>query len=60
MAKPKREPIVSSWCGVPRFACPFCAFDNLDEGKTREHIEAAHPVPAPALPKLPATPDQRS
>lgn len=42
-----RDPVVSVWCGFPRFACPECAFDSLDEANVLSHIETAHPLPAP-------------
>lgn len=42
-----RDPVVSTWCGHPRFACPECAFDSLEEANVRSHIDSAHPLPGP-------------
>lgn len=46
-----RDPIVSDWCGQPRYACPLagCPVDGLDETRVREHIAEAHPLPPPAV-----------
>lgn len=47
-ASPEREPIASPWREWTRYACPFCAFDALeDDAKVREHIAAHHPEPTP-------------
>lgn len=45
-----RALIVTDWRGMPRYACPFCPYDTMEEGKGNEHVAVAHPVPAPPEP----------
>lgn len=54
MAKKKqdpRAPIVSAWNNQPRYECPFCQWDTLEEAKAIAHIDEFHPEPQPTLAK---------
>ena len=46
-----------TWAGVPLWRCPFCPFDSTIRAKVVDHLEAAHPVPAP--PDEPAAPEPK-
>lgn len=38
-----REPIVTEWCGAPRYACPVCGRDSDSESTIRDHIDGHFP-----------------
>lgn len=38
----QRAPIVTEWAGLPKFACPLCPFDTLDEQRITEHLNPLH------------------
>lgn len=38
------------WRGHPRWTCPHCAYDTLDETRMAEHLAQRHPAPRRARP----------
>lgn len=40
MTKPdSRAPIVGEWNRMPRYECPFCGWDTLDEAQMADHLD---------------------
>lgn len=43
-AEVSREPIVTEWCGAPRYECPVCGRDSDSKSTIDDHIAGHFPV----------------
>ena len=45
MSKKKKGYTVSSWKGITKYNCDYCAFDSLNENVIKDHIQKVHAEP---------------